>query len=61
MLRKLAQNSEGTYAGTTNALRHGAAFRAKYGSLYKENSTLLSHPILTEYMKLQSISLEGFR
>lgn len=34
------KNSEGTYAGTTNALRHGAAFRAKYGSLYKENSTL---------------------
>ncbi|KAI3406432.2 hypothetical protein KGF56_000913 [Candida oxycetoniae] len=34
------QNSEGTFAGTTDALRHGATFRAKYGSLYKENSTL---------------------
>ncbi|CAK9436407.1 uncharacterized protein LODBEIA_P09650 [Lodderomyces beijingensis] len=34
------QNSEGTYAGTTDALRHGAVFRSKYGSLYKENSTL---------------------
>lgn len=34
------KNSEGTFAGTTDALRHGAAFRAKYGSLYDENSTL---------------------
>ncbi|EER36162.1 hypothetical protein CTRG_00902 [Candida tropicalis MYA-3404] len=34
------KNSEGTYAGTSNALRHGAAFRAKYGSLYEINSTL---------------------
>ncbi|RCK62363.1 Repressible acid phosphatase [Candida viswanathii] len=34
------KNSEGTYAGTTNALRHGAAFRAKYGSLYVVNTTL---------------------
>ncbi|KAL6454678.1 PHO5 Repressible acid phosphatase [Candida maltosa Xu316] len=34
------KNSQGLYAGTTNALRHGAAFRAKYDSLYKINSTL---------------------
>ncbi|RCK59666.1 Acid phosphatase PHO11 [Candida viswanathii] len=34
------KNSKGPYAGTDNALRHGAAFRSKYGSLYDENSTL---------------------
>ena len=34
------QNSEGTFAGTSNALREGTIARAKYGSLYKENSTL---------------------
>ncbi|EGW34443.1 secreted acid phosphatase [Spathaspora passalidarum NRRL Y-27907] len=33
-------NSQGTFSGTSNAFRHGAAFRAKYNSLYKENSTL---------------------
>lgn len=33
-------NSQGLFSGTTNAMRHGAAFRAKYGSLYKENTTL---------------------
>ncbi|KAK6457806.1 secreted acid phosphatase [Scheffersomyces xylosifermentans] len=33
------KNSYGLYAGTTNALRHGAKFRAQYGSLYNENST----------------------
>lgn len=37
-------NSQGLYSGTTDALRHGAAFRAKYGSLYSVNSTL---PIFT--------------
>ncbi|KAI5966883.1 uncharacterized protein KGF55_000292 [Candida pseudojiufengensis] len=34
------KNSEGTFAGTTDALRHGAAFRSKYNSLYNVNSTL---------------------
>ncbi|KAI5950885.1 PHO5 [Candida jiufengensis] len=34
------KNSEGTFAGTTDALRHGAFFRSKYGSLYNVNSTL---------------------
>lgn len=34
-------NSEGTYAGTTDLLRHGAAFRSKYHSLFNENQTLL--------------------
>nr|ABU53001.1 histidine acid phosphatase [Kodamaea ohmeri] len=33
-------NSEGLFSGTSDAMRHGAAFRAKYGSLYKENTTL---------------------
>ncbi|GEQ69298.1 hypothetical protein JCM33374_g2969 [Metschnikowia sp. JCM 33374] len=27
-------NSEGTFSGTTDALRHGSSFRAKYGSLF---------------------------
>lgn len=35
------QNSEGLYAGTSNAQRHGAAFRARYNSLYNDNSSLL--------------------
>lgn len=34
------KNSQGLFSGTTNALRHGAAFRAKYGSLYTQNATL---------------------
>ncbi|RCK62482.1 Acid phosphatase PHO11 [Candida viswanathii] len=34
------ENSQSVYAGTTNALRHGASFRARYGSLYDANSTL---------------------
>lgn len=38
------KNSEGTYAGTTNALRHGAYFRARYESLFNSNETL---PIFT--------------
>lgn len=33
-------NSQGLFSGTTDALRHGASFRAKYGALYKPNSTL---------------------
>ncbi|KAI5955092.1 hypothetical protein KGF54_001653 [Candida jiufengensis] len=32
-------NSEGTYAGTSNALRHGAYFRQRYGSLYSNDTT----------------------
>ncbi|CAK9440213.1 uncharacterized protein LODBEIA_P43130 [Lodderomyces beijingensis] len=43
-LETTTSNSEGTYAGTTNELRHGAVFRAKYGSLYEKNSTL---PVFT--------------
>ena len=34
------QNSKSTFAGTTNALRHGATFRSRYGTLYDTNSTL---------------------
>ncbi|RCK59087.1 Acid phosphatase PHO11 [Candida viswanathii] len=34
------ENSQSVYAGTTNALRHGASFRARYGSLYDANFTL---------------------
>ncbi|CUM66901.1 uncharacterized protein PRCAT00004586001 [Priceomyces carsonii] len=33
-------NSEGLFAGTTNAMKHGASFRSKYNSLFNENSTL---------------------
>lgn len=39
-----SSNSQGIYAGTTNSLRHGAAFRAKYGRLYKPNTVL---PVFT--------------
>lgn len=33
-------NSEGYFSGTSNALKHGAAFRAKYNALYSQNATL---------------------
>lgn len=34
-------NSEGTYAGTSDLLRHGATFRSKYHDLFEPNQTLL--------------------
>ena len=34
------KNSKGPYSGTDNAMRHGATFRSRYGSLYDVNSTL---------------------
>lgn len=37
-------NSASPYAGTTNALRHGAAFRARYNSLYNESEVI---PVFT--------------
>lgn len=37
-------NSQSPYAGTTNAMKHGAMFRAKYNSLYSLNATL---PVFT--------------
>lgn len=37
-------NSRSPYAGTTNALRHGAAFRARYNSLYNETNVI---PVFT--------------
>ncbi|ODV82206.1 putative acid phosphatase precursor [Suhomyces tanzawaensis NRRL Y-17324] len=33
------KNSDSNFAGTTDALKHGAAFRRKYGSLFNENET----------------------
>lgn len=38
------ENSNGLYAGTTDALRHGAAFRARYNSLYNQSEVL---PVFT--------------
>lgn len=37
-------NSRSPYAGTTNALKHGAAFRARYNSLYNDSNTI---PVFT--------------
>lgn len=34
-------NSEGTFSGTTDALRHGASFRAKYSSLFNSSEESL--------------------
>ncbi|KAM9924789.1 hypothetical protein OXX80_002665 [Metschnikowia pulcherrima] len=33
-------NSEGTFSGTTDALRHGASFRAKYQSVFGDDEVL---------------------
>lgn len=38
------KNSDSIYAGTTDEMKHGIAFRTKYGELYDVNSTL---PIFT--------------
>lgn len=35
-------NSEGTYAGTNNAVRHGASFRSKYQTLFNSSSEKLN-------------------
>lgn len=35
-------NSEGTYAGTSDAQRHGASFRSKYQSLFNATSEVLN-------------------
>ncbi|KAK6458869.1 histidine phosphatase superfamily [Scheffersomyces xylosifermentans] len=40
-LETTPENSEGTYAGTTNLLRHGAYFRSRYSDLFNSNDTLL--------------------
>ncbi|ABN66997.2 acid phosphatase, secreted [Scheffersomyces stipitis CBS 6054] len=37
-------NSKGPYAGTSDELRHGAAFRKKYGRLYKKGAVV---PVFT--------------
>lgn len=34
-------NSEGLYAGTSDAMRHGTEFRARYGTLYNQSATPL--------------------
>lgn len=34
-------NSEGTFSGTTDALRHGSSFRAKYNSLFNSSEETL--------------------
>lgn len=39
-----SENSQGLYAGTLNAMRHGAYFRSRYNDLFNENETL---PIFT--------------
>ncbi|KAK6454134.1 acid phosphatase, secreted [Scheffersomyces xylosifermentans] len=38
------ENSRGPYAGTSDELRHGSAFRAKYGGLLQKNGVL---PVFT--------------
>ncbi|GEQ67312.1 hypothetical protein JCM33374_g976 [Metschnikowia sp. JCM 33374] len=35
-------NSEGTFSGTTDALRHGASFRSKYNSLFNATNETLN-------------------
>lgn len=37
-----SMNSEGTFAGTNNAMRHGASFRAKYQSLFNSSTETLN-------------------
>ncbi|KAM9886397.1 hypothetical protein OXX79_014211, partial [Metschnikowia pulcherrima] len=34
-------NSEGTFSGTTDAMKHGLSFRAKYGSLFNVSEETL--------------------
>ncbi|WPK27121.1 hypothetical protein PUMCH_004494 [Australozyma saopauloensis] len=37
-----AYNSEGTFAGTTNAVRHGVSFRSKYNTLFNSTTEKLN-------------------